>query len=138
MHAQQKAATAAAVVSEFLAAIAAADMQVAQRLIDPQVVVVEPASLPYGGIYRGSDTFFNTLTGAIFEVVELSFGDVAVFDGGNTATARIALTFTARATGEVLEMPVIEVYDVVEGLITKIEVFPHDAGALGQFIDGNR
>ena len=137
MNAQPGAATPAAVVKEFLAAIASADLQAASALIDPDVVVIEPASLPYGGIYRGAEAFFGTLTKAIFEAMELSFGDVVVFDGGDTVAARIDLTFTARGTRQTLAMPVVEAYDVRAGKISKIEVFPHDTAALTQFWESN-
>lgn len=137
MNAQPEAASPAAVVKEFLAAIASADLQAATALIDSDVVVIEPASLPYGGVYRGAEAFFGTLTKAIFEAMELSFGDVIVFDGGSTVAARIDLTFTARGTGRALSMPVTEVYEVRAGKISKIEVFPHDTGALTHFWEAN-
>jgi hypothetical protein len=34
-------------------------------------------------------------------------------------------------------MPIVEAYNVRAGKITKIEVFPHDAGALAQFLEAN-
>jgi ketosteroid isomerase-like protein len=137
MNEQPGAAAPAAVVEAFLAAIASADLEAAGALMDPDVVVIEPATLPYGGVYRGAEAFFGTLAPAIFGAMDVAIGDVVVFDGGDTVAARMNLTFTARGTRQALMMPVVEAYDVRAGKITKIEVFPHDAGVLTQFWEAN-
>jgi ketosteroid isomerase-like protein len=130
--------SAGAVVEKLLAAFGAADADALQPLFDPNVEVIEPAGLPYGGVYKGAAAFFEQLLPAIAGPFELTVSDSRVFDGGDAAAANMVLSFTSRRTGETIHMPYVEIYRVADGLITQVDVYPQDVTALAAFMDANR
>jgi ketosteroid isomerase-like protein len=130
--------TAAEVVEDLLKALETIDVEALKGAIDPNVEVIEPEGLPYGGVYQGADAFFTKLLPELAGPFELGVEDAKVFDGGHAAAANMKVVFTSRRTGETIRMPYVEVYDVVAGLITKIDVYPQDVTALTEWMDANR
>jgi ketosteroid isomerase-like protein len=129
--------TAVAVVDQFVAAIAAVDARALEALLHPDVEVNEPEALPYGGVYRGRDAFFGELLPAVVGRFEIGVEDAQIFAGDGAAAARMTIVYTARDTGEMLRMPYVEVYEVRDGLITHVDVFPQDAQRLAEFMNGS-
>ena len=126
------------VVGRFIDAVSAMDVEAITAVLHPEIVVIEPAGLPYGGVYRGRDTFLTTLLPAIAGAFTLEVEDPKIFDGGDSAACRMIAVFTSRRTGTVIRMPYIEVYDVVDGQIAKADVFPQDVSALARWMEANR
>ena len=60
-----------------------------------------------------------------------------VFGDGDRLTGHITATFTAHGSGETFLLNQIELYEVRDGAISKIEVFQHDTPALIDFFDKN-
>jgi uncharacterized protein len=138
MSQQTTQTTPAEAVEQVLDAIRAMDLDALKAVVHPDVEVIEPAGLPYGGVYRGADAFFGDLFPAIAGPFELGVANSKVFEQRGAAAVRMDITFTSRRTGEAIVMPYVEIYHVAEGLITKIDVFPQDVTALTQFMDANR
>ena len=59
------------------------------------------------------------------------------FGDGDRLTGHITATFTARGSGETFLLNQLELYEVRDGAISKIEVFQHDTPALIDFFDKN-
>jgi ketosteroid isomerase-like protein len=129
---------AAAVVEKLIEALSVIDAERLQALIATDVEVIEPAGLPYGGVYHGAEAFFTELLPALAGPFELGVSEAKVFDGGDKAAANMIVSYTSRRTGEAIHMPYVEVYSVADGLITKIDVYPQDVSALSAFMEANR
>lgn len=130
--------TAVAVVGRFIEAVSRMDPDALAAVLHPDLVVIEPEVLPYGGVHHGVDTFFNTLLPAIAGDFTLEVENPQIFDGGTTAACRMTAVYTSRRTGSVIRMPYVEVYDVVDGLIARADVYPQDGHALARWMDDNR
>lgn len=138
MTEQALAPAATAVVGRFIDAVSAMDPDALAAVLHPDLVVIEPAGLPYGGVYRGVEAFFTTLLPEIVGAFTLEVEDAQIFDGGSAAACRMTAVYTSRRTGSVIRMPYVEVYDVVDGLIAKADVYPQDVTALTRWMDANR
>jgi ketosteroid isomerase-like protein len=125
------------VVRDAIDAMVAVDGERLQKLIHPDIEVVEPESLPYGGVYQGASAFFEELLPALAGPFQLEVEDATIYDGGTSAASRMTVVFTSRRTGEVLKMPYVEVYDVEDGLIRRIDVYPQDVTRLTTFMVAN-
>src|SRR4051794_10406665 len=100
MSEQTTTMSAADAVENLVRALAEIDVEVLQRLVDPQVTVIEPEGLPYGGVYNGAEEFFGKLLPELAGPFELKIEDAKVFDGGDAAAANMKVCYTSRRTGE--------------------------------------
>ncbi len=129
---------ATAAVRRFIDAVSTMDADAMAAVLHPDIVVIEPEGLPYGGIYQGAETFFTTLLPEIAGAFSLGVEDAHIFDGGDTAACRMTAVYTSHRTGAVVRMPYVEVYDVAGGLITRADVYPQDVTALSRWMEANR
>lgn len=127
-----------AVVGRLVDAVSVMDAEALAAVLHPRVEVIEPEGLPYGGVYRGVEAFFTDLLPRIAGPFQLDVQDVTIFDGGTAGASRMTAVYTSRRTGAVIRMPYVEVYDVADGLVTKIDVYPQDVAALTRWMDLNR
>jgi len=102
------------------------DLDAFVAALAPDVVVVEPSFLPYGGTYRGVDGFLS-LFGELaktFDVAGLNV-DRVVADGD------IVLGFLRMPFADQNGMlDVIEQSTIRDGKVTEMRIFVHDLGAL--------
>lgn len=122
-------------VQELFDAILAGDPEALGALIHPDVTVVEPLGLPYGGVYEGKDAFFGKLLPAIMTHFELGIEDARIIEGTDCVAAQVVVVFTARGSGNVVRMPYVEVYDFEDGLIRRMNVYPQDTAGLAAFME---
>lgn len=105
-------------------------------LLDETAVLVEADGTPYPGRYtgeqlRGFDRIFNSVWRDPRVVVE----DIFVSDGG--AVALLRLSGTLVASGQRIEMPILERYLFApDGRVTLIEPFYFDTAAFSSVADG--
>jgi uncharacterized protein len=119
-----------AVVAKFAKAIVEARLDDARLLLHDDFVTHEAGGLPYSGEYHGADGFFELL-GKMNEGLELTLGhSVQFLLADNTAAMRSRVTFTSRATGKSVEMGLVEVYTVRDGLIVDLDVYYKDPAAV--------
>ncbi|MFI9159451.1 nuclear transport factor 2 family protein [Kitasatospora aureofaciens] len=96
----------------------------------PDVELHQAAALPYGGIWRGHagmTRFFLTM-GQVwesFDMVEQEF-----LATGETAVVLTQVRARARATGRVLDFPVLQTITVKGGRITEVRPFYWDTRAI--------
>jgi uncharacterized protein len=102
------------------------DMAGMMAHLAPNVVVHEANGLPYGGVYHGHagmGALFQKLVGILdnFRVVPEDF-----FVSGSVVVAKIRVLGRARATGQTIDMPVLEMWTLDNGLVTEIRPFYWD------------
>lgn len=124
-----------AVVEKFVDAILGARLEDARRLLHDELVVHEAGGVPYTGDYHGPEAFFELLI-KINESLELiPTPPMQFLSTDNTVAMRYRLTFTARATGESVEMGVVEVFTIRDGLIVELDVFYRDPTAVTALLE---
>ncbi len=123
------------VVGNFAKAIVEERLDDARGLLDDDFVVYEAGGLPYSGEYHGPAGFFELL-GKMNEALELTLGDSVQFLlAGHTVAMRSRLKFASRHSGESVEMSLVEIYTVRNGLIVELDVYYKDPSAVAALLD---
>ena len=91
-------------------------------MLAEDVVIREPADLPYGGEYHGIDGI-RELMGRIGAVAELGSDRVEVLDASNPIVVRLVSRITSRRTGEAVVVDVVELYRVRDGRIAEMDIY---------------
>ncbi len=117
-------------VGQFSKALREQDLEQACGLLHRDLVVHEAGGLPYSGEYYGPQGFRELLK-SMNESLDLTPGPVTrdcLSD--DTVASRFRLTFTARTSGESVEMDLVELYKVRDGLIVELDVYYKDPSAV--------
>ena len=129
-------ADAQATVGEFVKAIAGEQFDDARTLLHHEFVVYEAGGLPYSGEYHGPDGFFELL-GKMNQAMELTPGETFQYLlADDTVAIRGRLKFTSRASGRSVEMGLVEIYTVRDGLIVELDVYYKDPSAVAALLAG--
>jgi uncharacterized protein len=132
------AADAQATVGGFVKAIAGEQFDDARALLDREFVVYEAGGLPYSGEYHGPDGFFELL-GKMNQAMELTPGEAFQYLlADDTVAIRGRLRFTLRASGKSVEMGLVEIYTVRDGLIVELDVYYKDPSAVAALLAVDR
>lgn len=117
------------VVREFTTALGAGDVRACLALLSEDLVFSEAECLPFGGDYLGVDGFKQLLRNVSRDFrVELAIPQIT---GCETFVAvRVRGTMTSRATGRRIDMQVVDLYELCDRKITRVDVFYKDPGAL--------
>ncbi|HLM72342.1 MAG TPA: nuclear transport factor 2 family protein [Polyangiaceae bacterium] len=98
--------------------------------LDPNVVIHEAASLPYGGEYHGIEGF-SRLAAAVYSTWKSFEVDMTeLLDAGPTVVALIQLRVTMKESGQVVEMPLAEVWRLRDGKVVDLRPFYWDTAVL--------
>jgi ketosteroid isomerase-like protein len=124
-------------VQRMFDAVAAGDIAGVMSCIHPDIRVVEPPSLAYGGVHQGSDAFRDHVLGAILSKMQLQTENVQLLTTGNRVAAVMDVRFTSRQTGKAIVMPYVEIYTVVDHQVRGLDVYPHDTVRLVEFWNAN-
>jgi uncharacterized protein len=123
-----------ATVGRFTQAIAGEKFDDARALLHHDLVVYEAGGLPYSGEYRSPDGFFE-LFGKMNQVMELTPGEaVQYLLAGDAVAIQGRLKFTSRASGKSVEMSLVEIYTVRDGLIVELDVYYKDPSAVAALL----
>jgi ketosteroid isomerase-like protein len=98
----------------------------------PEVIVDEPNQLPYGGVHQGREVFVQSVLGAMTGYADVAITDAEVFEGPAGVVGTLTGTLTAHTTGEQYPLTMVEIHQVEDGLVHKIDVYlknPHDLAA---------
>jgi uncharacterized protein len=118
------------VVDDFMTAIVEKRFDDARSLLHDDFVVYEAGGVPYSGEYHGPDGFFE-LFAKMNQAMELTPGEtVQYLHADGTVAIRGSLKFTSRACGESVEMSLVEIYTVRDGLIVELDVYYKDPSAV--------
>jgi uncharacterized protein len=125
-----------ATVDRFIQAIVEERFDDARSLLHDEFVVHEAGGVPYSGEYYGPQGFFE-LFEKMNEDLELT-PDPAIqyLLADDTVAMRYRLKFTARASGRSVEMSLVEVYTVRNGLIVELDVYYKDPSAVAELLAG--
>ena len=106
-----------------------------RKLLHDDFVVYEAGGVPYSGEYHGPDGFFE-LYGKMKKAMELTPGKTVQYLLADDAVAiRGRLTFTSRASGKSVEMSLVEIYTVRDGLIVELDVYYKDPSAVTALLE---
>jgi ketosteroid isomerase-like protein len=122
-------------VGQFSKAMGAGKLDEACSLLHHDFVVHEAGGLPYSGDYRGPNGFVE-LVRKMNDVLELTPGHMtqhALSD--DTVASMFRLTFTSRASRKSIQMGLVEVYTVRDGLITELDVYYKDPSAVAALLE---
>ncbi len=111
---------------EMMRAFGVGDMATLVSLFSPSCVVREAPGLPFGGDYVGHEglsTLFSTL-GDAFDIVPTLLDVYEVSD--SLVISNTSMRMTSRQTGESVDMPVLEMFTVRDGLIVEAVPFYWD------------
>jgi ketosteroid isomerase-like protein len=121
-------------VGQFSKALGEKDLDRACALLHHDLVVHEAGGLPYSGEYHGPQGF-RELLATMDESLQLTAGPITrdcLSD--DTVVSRFRLTFTARTSGESVEMDLVELYKVHDGLIVDLDVYYKDPSAVAALL----
>lgn len=119
-----------ATVRRFYDHISSGDLEGAAALLHDELVIHEPPGLPYGGDYHGPAGFVE-LMGRINEAFEPSpAGPVEYLGDGDPVLVRLVGRFASRATGQSVEMPIVELHYVRDGKIAELDIYYKQPEAL--------
>jgi uncharacterized protein len=128
------------VVRRLFEAVERRDLQALLDCYDPEVQIVEPASLPYGGTYRGHDgarrhvAAFLTCWGPLQSPAEYPLGAQFCDGPGDTVVALFRHRARDPRTDERLDEPELSVYAVRGGKVVRSQMFHADVGAVTEFL----
>lgn len=114
--------TAVKAAQQLLDGFAAGDLEAALSALDPDLELSYSDAVPWSGVHRGH-AGFQQFVGTMLERFEVEILGYELFDAGDVATSRIMTRFTLRATGETVEMPVVEIYWARNGKLYRIEPY---------------
>jgi hypothetical protein len=123
-----------AVVEELARRFTAGQLDAAFELYHPKLRIVQPDSLPHGGVHEGHDGVRAMgATFAQFWTRTLSTPQRSACD--DRVLQVTTQTWTAKATGRSASVEVIELFSFADGLIEEIRVFQHDTHRLMATLD---
>lgn len=100
--------------------------------LDADVIVDEPNQLPYGGVHRGREVFVQSILGTMMSHANVAITDAEVFEGPAGVVGTLTGTLTAHTTGEEFPLTMVEIHQVEDGTVRKIDVYtknPHELAA---------
>jgi uncharacterized protein len=125
-----------ATVGRFMRAIVEERFDDARGLLHDEFVVYEAGGVPYSGEYRGPEGFFELLA-KMNEGLELTLGPAPQYlRADDTIAVRSRLQFSARASGKSVDMSLVEIYTVRDGLIVELDVYYKDPSAVAALLAG--
>jgi hypothetical protein len=68
----------------------------------------------------------------------MRLGPPAIDATGNTVFVRFDITLTSRGTGKTTQVPVVDIYSVEEGTITRLDVFYKDTADVCRVTDASQ
>jgi ketosteroid isomerase-like protein len=97
----------------------------------PDIEMVEPPSVPFGGVYRGVDAYL-TMRNRTAELWEQTLTDDHIWEvtDSDIIVKYSSMQFVARATNRVARFPSVQVIWFRDGRICRVEVFFQDSGVL--------
>lgn len=127
-----------AVVTTFTASLAAGDLDACRALVAADLVFSEAPNLPFGGDRTGPRGLADLLAAVSRDYrVRLAEPVVAALDDGPSGRVLVQVsgTIASRATGRSMPLDALDLYEVADGLITRVDVYYKDAAAVAALLD---
>jgi ketosteroid isomerase-like protein len=125
------------VVTRFLDALSSGHLDSCLDLVTDDLVFSEAASLPFGGDWQGKDGLVGCLR-AVGKAFRVRLGEPVISSAGDRVLVRVTGTIASRATGREIPLEALDLYEVRDGLIHRVDVFYKDAAAVIALLDKDR
>lgn len=100
------------------------------EMLSKDVLLCEPASLPYGGEYRGHDGFERWLRAFADTWSSMEVRHSEVFAMGDVVFNRSHVYAKARATGAPADWPLLQYFRIKDGRVAELRPFHWDTAAM--------
>lgn len=127
-------ATPLEVVRSFTDSMRRGEIDVCRQLVADELVFSEAECLPFGGDWSGPQGFVDFL-GAVGKHYRVRVADMALSEAGDRVLARVSGTIESRATGRSLPLDAMDLYEVRDGLIVRVDVYYKDAAAVASLVE---
>jgi ketosteroid isomerase-like protein len=117
------------VVTRFVGCLAVGDLDTCRSLIHPDLVFSEAPSLPFGGDHLGPEGLLALLTG-VAKHYRVRLGEPVVAAAGDRVLVRVSGTIASRGTGRSMPLDALDLYEVRDSRIARIDVYYKDAAAV--------
>ncbi|MDX2702016.1 nuclear transport factor 2 family protein [Streptomyces sp. PA03-6a] len=121
------------VVRGLYAALSRGDVPGLLERLAPEVIVDEPNQLPYGGVHQGREVFVQSVLGAMMGYAAVAITAAEVYEGPAGVVGTLTGTLTARTTGEEFPLTMVEIHQVEDGTVRKIDVYTKNPQELAAF-----
>jgi uncharacterized protein len=118
-----------AIVNALLDALEAGNLDRMVANCAPDMTVLEPENLPYGGPHVGP-VAFRELLETIFKLANVVLKSREVRAAGDRVMVNMFADFTSRITNRTVSTSMVELYSFKEGRITQIDVYYKDVTKL--------
>lgn len=89
----------------------------------------EAASLPYGGIYKGVESFPTLIGKVLAYFSSLKYEKHNIIASGDNVVSWGVLHLTGKSTGKSVSIPLVEIWTIVDGKTRSLEVIYGDTAA---------
>jgi len=101
-----------------------------ERYFDPNLIIIEAESLPFGGVYHGCAGYFE-LVSKVFSTWRNVQVEVNEYVGENDTVVVLAtMTGELKDSGHAFAIPIAEVWRFRDGLISQIQPYYFDTAAI--------
>ncbi|MDX2817087.1 nuclear transport factor 2 family protein [Streptomyces sp. PA03-5A] len=121
------------VVRGLYAALSRDDVPGVLERLAPEVIVDEPNQLPYGGVHQGREVFVQSVLGAMMGYAAVAITAAEVYEGPAGVVGTLTGTLTAHTTGEEFPLTMVEIHQVEDGTVRKIDVYTKNPQELAAF-----
>ena len=114
------------IVKDAYAASARGEVQGFTASFTAETEIHEAASLPYGGVYKGVESF-PTLIGKVLAIYSsLKFTKHHIVANGDHVIAWGVLDLTGKTTGKSVSIPLVEIWTILDGKTKRLQVIYGD------------
>lgn len=118
------------IVKDAYAATARGELRGFTASFTPETEIHEAASLPYGGVHKGIESF-PTLMGKVKEYFsDVKFTKNKIVPSGDNVILLGVLDLTSKKTGKSVSIPMVEVWTIVDGKTQKLDVIYGDTATV--------
>lgn len=114
------------IVNDAYASFAKGDVAGFFASFSDETELCEPGSLPYGGVYKGVEGATKVLMSIAAVWDEIEFEVIRIIASGNHVVTQGQFSAVAKQTGEKIKTPLIEIWEIIDGVTKSIEVFYQD------------
>ena len=114
------------------------DFGVIASTLDPDCVIYQPASLPYGGEWRGHEGFEAWMKAFAGEWATLEVRDAQFFESGNVVISKSQVYARTRVSGLAVNWPLLQFFKIRSGKILELRPFYWDTAALLPFLTSEK
>ncbi|WP_131767396.1 nuclear transport factor 2 family protein [Candidatus Protofrankia californiensis] len=122
------------IVTRFTSCLAVGDIETCLSLVADDLLFSEASSLAFGGDWEGKDGLVGVLR-AVGRDYRVRLDAPQVSAAGDRVLVRVSGTIAARSTGRMIPLDVVDLYDVRDGLIRRVDVFYKDTAAVAGLLD---